>query len=216
MKDEAEDGMRQRSGSPRDEGEDGMLKSLETWGDTHRKTGLGGGTVQYMLPAKVVREVKARGKWLLILMLFQSGSSFVLHHFETLVREHLVLTLFLTMLVGAGGNAGAQSAMQTLQQITAEGDAINFNMVLQQQGKVAVWLGALLSGMAWLRVYFFHGGVMNATAIALSCGVIVSTSIVIGACLPFLLLRCRHTCSKVLSKVCCCGNYTRALTCENL
>lgn len=202
MIDEAEDGMRQRTASPRDEGEDGMLNSLETWGDTQRvKIGLGGGIVQYMLPAKVTREVKARGQWLLILMLFQSGSSFVLHHFETLVREHLVLTLFLTMLVGAGGNAGAQSAMQTLQQITAEGDAINFNIILSQQGKVAVWLGALLSGMAWLRVYFFHGGVMNATAIALSCGVIVSTSIVIGACLPFLLLRCRHTCSKVLSIV---------------
>ena len=54
-------------------------------------------------------------------MIFQSGSSFVLNHYEALVREHLVLTLFLTMLVGAGGNAGAQSAMQTLQQITADG-----------------------------------------------------------------------------------------------
>ena len=47
--------------------------------------------------------------------------------------------------------------MQTLQQITAEGDAVNFKLVLQQQGKVAVWLGSLLSAMAWLRVYFFHG-----------------------------------------------------------
>ena len=70
--------------------------------------------------SRVGREVKSRGQWLLMLMLFQSGSSFVLNHYEALVREHLVLTLFLTMLVGAGGNAGAQSAMQTLQQITAD------------------------------------------------------------------------------------------------
>ena len=73
-----------------------------------------------LLSGNVMREVKSRGKWLLILMMFQSGSSFVLNHYESLVREHLVLTLFLTMLVGAGGNAGAQSAMQTLQHITAE------------------------------------------------------------------------------------------------
>jgi len=29
-----------------------------------------------------------------------------------LVREHLVVTLFLTMLVGAGGNCGVQSAVK--------------------------------------------------------------------------------------------------------
>jgi len=106
---------------------------------------------------KVMREVKSRGKWLLILMMFQSGSSFVLNHYATLVREHLVLTLFLTMLVGAGGNAGAQSAMQTLQQITAEGDAVSLRHTLKQQGPVALWLGVILACMAWLRVYFFHG-----------------------------------------------------------
>jgi cation transporter-like permease len=141
---------------------------------------------------KVLHEVRARGQWLLILMMFQSGSSFVLNHYETLVREHLVLTLFLTMLVGAGGNAGAQSAMQTLQQITAEGEVVSLRHTLRQQGMVAVCLGVLLACMAWLRVYFFHGGFLNATAIALSCGIIVITSIVIGASLPFLLIRCRQ------------------------
>ncbi len=141
---------------------------------------------------KVYQEVKSRGQWLLILMMFQSGSSFVLNHYETLVREHLVLTLFLTMLVGAGGNAGAQSAMQTLQQITAEGEVVSLRHTLRQQGMVAVCLGVLLACMAWLRVFFFHGGALNATAIALSCGIIVITSIVIGASLPFLLIRCRQ------------------------
>ena len=34
-----------------------------------------------------MQEVKARGQWLLILMLFQSGSSFVLSQYATLVRE---------------------------------------------------------------------------------------------------------------------------------
>lgn len=31
---------------------------------------------------------------------------------QTLLREHVVVTLFLTMLVGAGGNAGNQSAIK--------------------------------------------------------------------------------------------------------
>ena len=103
-----------------------------------------------------MQEVKARGKWLLILMLFQSGSSFVLSQYATLVREHLVLTLFLTMLVGAGGNAGAQSAMQTLQQLTVDGNT-SLRKTLSHQGLVSLCLGVVLAVTAWFRVYFFHG-----------------------------------------------------------
>lgn len=32
--------------------------------------------------------------------------------FQELLRQHVVVTLFLTMLVGAGGNAGNQSAIK--------------------------------------------------------------------------------------------------------
>lgn len=32
--------------------------------------------------------------------------------FQDLLRQHVVVTLFLTMLVGAGGNAGNQSAIK--------------------------------------------------------------------------------------------------------
>lgn len=49
-----------------------------------------------------VDEAWARGKWLLGLLVLQSLSSFVLERYEALIREHLVVTLFLTMLVGAG------------------------------------------------------------------------------------------------------------------
>ncbi len=49
-----------------------------------------------------------RGQWLLGLLALQSLSSFILEANEGLIREHLVITLFLTMLVGAGGNSGAR------------------------------------------------------------------------------------------------------------
>jgi hypothetical protein len=50
--------------------------------------------------------VWSRGRWLLGLLVLQSTSSFVLDSYQGLLKEHLVVTLFLTMLVGAGGNAG--------------------------------------------------------------------------------------------------------------
>ena len=54
------------------------------------------------------------GRWLLGLLVLQSSSSLVLEKYEDLVRDHLVITLFLTMLVGAGGNAGNQSAIKII------------------------------------------------------------------------------------------------------
>lgn len=50
----------------------------------------------------VVGEAYTRGQWLLGLLVLQSSSSVVLQSYETLVRDNIVITLFLTMLVGAG------------------------------------------------------------------------------------------------------------------
>ena len=38
----------------------------------------------------------------------------VLDKYEVLLKDHLFVTLFLTMLVGAGGNAGNQSAIKII------------------------------------------------------------------------------------------------------
>ena len=53
-------------------------------------------------------------RWLLGLLVLQSMSSIVLDWYQQLLRDHLVITLFLTMLVGAGGNAGNQSAIKVI------------------------------------------------------------------------------------------------------
>ena len=53
-------------------------------------------------------------RWLLGLLVLQSSSSFVLEQYQELLKQHLVVTVFLTMLVGAGGNAGNQSAIKVI------------------------------------------------------------------------------------------------------
>jgi len=141
------------------------------------------------LHSSVMNEVFSRGRWLLILLLMQSGSSFVLNFYSALVKEHIVLTLFLTMLVGAGGNAGAQSAMKTIKDISS-GETVCWRKTLWHQMQVSLWLGLIMAMVAWVRVYAFYGGILNACAISISCSIIVITSIIIGAGLPFLMIYC--------------------------
>jgi len=53
-----------------------------------------------------------RAGWLVGLLMMQSMSSFILARNEALLQKHLVIVRFLTMLVGAGGNAGNQASVR--------------------------------------------------------------------------------------------------------
>jgi hypothetical protein len=55
-----------------------------------------------------LHSVKDRGIWLIGLLLLQSLSSFIIRRNEALLRQHIIIVQFLTMLVGAGGNGGNQ------------------------------------------------------------------------------------------------------------
>lgn len=139
-----------------------------------------------------ISEAYERGKWLVGLLVLQSSSSFVLDKYQDLIREHLVVTLFLTMLVGAGGNAGNQSAIKVIRgmatgSITPSLDSLQ--QVLRQQVMVAFILGTSLSAAGWVRVYVTNGSVINSLAIAFSLFLIVCTSVIVGTLLPFGLAR---------------------------
>ena len=47
-----------------------------------------------------------RAAYLATLLLLQSGSSFILEAFHSMLERHVVVTFFLTMLAGSGGNSG--------------------------------------------------------------------------------------------------------------
>lgn len=53
-----------------------------------------------------------RSSWLVGLLVLQSLSGFILQKNEKLLQEHTVIVNFLTMLVGAGGNAGNQASVR--------------------------------------------------------------------------------------------------------
>lgn len=57
--------------------------------------------------------VADRAGWLVGLLILQSMSSFIISRNEKLLQQHLVIVRFLTMLVGAGGNAGNQASVGT-------------------------------------------------------------------------------------------------------
>ncbi|EKF30289.1 Mg transporter, putative, partial [Trypanosoma cruzi marinkellei] len=59
------------------------------------------------------------------LLALQSGSQLVLQRYEELIKNHIVVVLFMSMIIGAGGNAGNQAAVSSITAILASRECIH-------------------------------------------------------------------------------------------
>lgn len=184
----------------------GPSTSRSTDGDTDNDTSSSfltlsdGGTV--------LDEAWKRGTWLLGLLVAQSSSSVVLERYADLVKDHIEITLFLTMLVGAGGNAGNQSAISVIRGLATGTMQPTFSCALEtmwRQTRVGVALASVLSAGGFIRVLasraaFADAGdvgtlaaagtdpaLVAAIGIATSLFAIVTASTLTGSALPFAL-----------------------------
>jgi len=126
-----------------------------------------------------------RASWLIGLLVFQSMSSFILAQNESLLQHHTVIVQFLTMLVGAGGNAGNQASVGVVRGI-AVGSVTRSNAkrVLVREFAMGVALSFLLGLAGFIRAKVFSVPWLETIAITTSLFMIVIISVIVGASLP--------------------------------
>jgi cation transporter-like permease len=128
---------------------------------------------------------------LVSLLLLQSLSQFILEMYETLIAKHVIIPLFLTMLVGAGGNAGNQATVRAITGlVTKEFRPKDYWLVLRKELVVGIINSVILACIGFGRVYYFYGHqdmFYSTVAITLSLFCIVLTSVLLGSSLPFLI-----------------------------
>ncbi len=135
--------------------------------------------------------VYSRIKWLIGLLLLQSASSVVMAKYEPLISAHTILSFFLTMLIGTGGNAGNQSTALVIRGlVTGEIHENNRLMVILHEFGTSLALGLILFAFSFARVYYSCQNLANATIISLALFAIVIVSIFIGTITPLILERC--------------------------
>ena len=136
------------------------------------------------------RMIWHRSVWLISLMLFQSVSSMIMGTYDTMIRNHAIVSFFLTMLIGTGGNAGNQSATLVIRGlITNEISRDNALKVLWREFHIGIVIASLLVTFGFFRVYYFYRDVVSALAINISLFFIVLMSMLLGAMIPILLER---------------------------
>jgi Mg/Co/Ni transporter MgtE len=143
-----------------------------------------------LLPAEASFGVRLRKRAgvLVALLVFQSCSSFILASFEELLKKHSVVVFFLTMLVGAGGNAGNQAAVLVIRGLaTGEVSARRWRRYVWGEVQMAASVSLIMVVAGYLRVTAFGYSQRDAVAIAASLFLIVLTSVVTGSLLPLVL-----------------------------
>merc|ERR1712046_380516 len=119
------------------------------------------------------------------------GSSFILEGNEALIQSHPVIVYFMTMPVGAGGNAGNQAAVRIIRglatgEVAPDASERTQGIVSDEVARaVALAVIVVLAGFA--RVILFQGGVDDAAAISASLFFVVSISVILGTLLPLVL-----------------------------
>ena len=133
-------------------------------------------------------DVKDRAGWLVGLLILQSLSSFIIKQNEELLEDHIIIVQFLTMLVGAGGNAGNQASVRVIRGLAT-------GVVTDRNAKDFLWkemvmglvLAMIIAVSGCLRAIVFAVPIPETLAITTSLWCIVFMSIAIGALLPLLM-----------------------------
>ncbi len=131
-----------------------------------------------------------RSKWLISLLLLQSFSPYIMSKFDAMLSEHVIISLFLTMLIGTGGNAGNQSSTLVIRGL-ATGEippSKAFRLVLREFF-IGLVIAGILSVVSFARVFITYNDITSAIAISVSLFTIVMASILLGTMIPLILNR---------------------------
>lgn len=129
-----------------------------------------------------------RASWLIGLLIFQSLSSFILARNESLLQHHTVIVQFLTMLVGAGGNAGNQASVGVVRGIAVGTiHKSNARRVLVREFAMGLALSLIIGFTGLIRAKVFAVPWLETIAITTSLFMIVVISVAVGATLPLCM-----------------------------
>jgi magnesium transporter len=150
------------------------------------------------LVANVLQIARSRALWLMVLMAAAALTVLVLNAFEAELEAVVVLALFVPLLIGTGGNSGAQAAT-TVTRAIAVGE-IRFRdlgRVLGREARVGLLLGTMLATLAFgagtgflaLRGEGWADAARIAAVLAVSLVGICTLAATAGALMPMLAKR---------------------------
>ena len=135
---------------------------------------------------------KKRVPWLLVLMLSATFTSTIISSFDGMLASVIILSSFIPMITGSGGNAGSQASVSVIRALSlGEIEFKSMFAVLWKELRVAFFCGLTLAAANFIKLMIFDlRGHDNALFIALVVSLTLVGTIImaklVGASLPLL------------------------------
>lgn len=138
------------------------------------------------LSATVFTLARKRGVWLIVLILAAFLTINVMEVFESTLEAVVVLSVFVPMIIGTGGNAGSQAASSVVRALAvSEVRPRDVVRVVWREVRVGLMLGAFLGALIFPILWMLYSADVAAT-IALTIVIICGWACVVGGVLPLV------------------------------
>ncbi len=133
---------------------------------------------------------RKRASWLVLLVVSMTLTFNVINHYEDVIAEVVILAAFIPLLIGTGGNVGAQVATLVVRALaTRELELKDYFMVFWKELKTGMLLGLAFGAFMTIYVLAFRAEPRIAVALGITMVLIALCANLVGASLPFLFRR---------------------------
>jgi magnesium transporter len=141
------------------------------------------------LATSVMQIARSRVVWLLVLIVAATLTVNVLHAFEETLSQAVTLALFIPLVIGTGGNTGAQAAT-TVTRALAVGEVRfdDLRVVVLREARVGLVLGAMLGLLAFVPTWLFVGREI-AIVVSVTLLTVCTLAALVGSLLPLVARR---------------------------
>ena len=135
----------------------------------------------------LVTVARKRVVWLFVLLLTNTITGTIIRSQEALLEQAVILTAFIPLLTGTGGNVGAQSSTVVIRGLnTEEISEMGPGQVIFREALAGILLGVILGTVATVWAYWLQGNIFVAMCVGISLVAIALLASIAGSSLPFL------------------------------
>ena len=133
----------------------------------------------------ILRVVRKRIGWLLLLFVAGTMTSAVLHRFEGELAAVVALSFFIPLLIGTGGNAGAQTVMTVIRSLAlGEVGVRQAGRVVLREATTGMIVGLLVAPVAFGQALLWRQPIELALTVSVTMFAICCWSTTVGSLIP--------------------------------
>lgn len=144
-----------------------------------------------------IQHFKKRVVWLVSLAAVGLISGVIIHQYQKVLEQMIILALYMPMMTATGGNTGSQAATVVIRAIAlGQANDTDWLQILFKEAKISFMLSFCVGGLVFIKISFLSSMSLlppNMTfqfvgfIISLAIGMQVMTSAIVGAGLPLLV-----------------------------